>query len=78
MMDLLSRMDSGELIGIVAVVGGLLIALVAIIAGSWVKVRRAEIAAALKQDMLNRGLSAEDIRTVLGAGSKRSVEQQKG
>jgi hypothetical protein len=71
MMDLLSRLDGGELIGIVSVVGGLLIAAVGIIAGSWVKVRRAELAAALKQDMLNRGLSADDIRTVLEAGSKR-------
>ena len=74
MMDLLSRLDGGELIGIVAVVGGLLIAMVGIIAGSWVKVRRAEIAAALKQDMLNRGLSAVDIRTVLEAGSKGSAK----
>jgi hypothetical protein len=26
----------------------------------------------LKQDMLNRGMSAEEIRTVLDAGTKRS------
>jgi hypothetical protein len=71
MMELLSRLDAGELIGIVSVVGGLLIALVGIIAGSWVKVRRAEIAGALKQDMLNRGMNADDIRTILEAGSKK-------
>lgn len=74
MMDLLSRLDGGELLGGVAVIGGLLVAIIGILAGSWVKVRRAEIAAGLKQDMLNRGLSAEDIRAVLEAGSKSSVK----
>lgn len=72
MMDLLSKFDAGELIGLVAVGGGLLCAIVAIVAGTWQKVRRAEIAAALKHDMLSRGMSADDIRTVLDAGSKSS------
>ena len=31
--------------------------------------RRAETLAALKQDMLNRGMSAEEIRTVLEVGT---------
>src|SRR5262245_34552132 len=31
----------------------------------WRKVRLAEMEAVLKQDMLNRGMSAEEIRTVL-------------
>jgi hypothetical protein len=76
MNEVLSKFDAGELIGLVAVAGGLLVGLLcgvtAIIAGSWQKVRRSEMAAALKQDMLNRGLSAEDIRTVLEADSKKS------
>ena len=76
MGEFLQKFDAGELIGFVAVSGGMLIGLLcgltAIIADSWQKTRRAEIAAALKQDMLNRGMSAEDIRTVLEADSKRS------
>jgi hypothetical protein len=76
MMELLSKLASGELVGLfiggISIIGGLLCGIIGIIAGTWQKVRRAEIAAALKQEMLNRGMSAEDIRTVLEAGSKES------
>jgi hypothetical protein len=64
--------DAGEFIGLVAVVGGLLIGITVILAGAWQKVRRAEMAAALKQDMLNRGMSAEQIVAVLDAGTRAS------
>jgi len=70
MTDFLSRFNGGELIAFVSVAGGLLIAATAIIAGTWQKVRRTEIVSALKQDMLNRGMSADEIRTVLEAGSR--------
>ena len=70
MTDLLSRFDPGALFGLTAMVGGLLCGITAILAGTWQKVRRAEITAALKQEMLSRGMSADDIRTVLEAGSK--------
>jgi hypothetical protein len=72
MTEFLSRFDAGEIIGLVAVAGGLLCGITAIVAGAWQMVRRTEIVAALKQDMLNRGMSAEDIRTVLEAGSRGS------
>jgi hypothetical protein len=76
MGNLLDKLDGGELIGLlvvlVPVVGGLLCGMVAIIAGNWRKIRRAEMEAALKQDMLNRGMSAEEIKTVLEAGSRSS------
>jgi hypothetical protein len=75
-MDLLSKFDAGELIGLVAVTGGLLCGILcgvtAIVTDYMHKNRKAEIAAALKQDMLNRGMSAEDIRTVVDAGTKGS------
>lgn len=74
MIELLPKLNPGELLAVVAVVGGLLCAIIGIIAGTWAKVRRAEIAAALKQDMLNRGMSADDIRTVLEAGTRLSRE----
>jgi hypothetical protein len=75
MTELLSKFDGGELIGLVAVVGGLLCGLSAIVMGIWLEGRRAEIAAALKQDMLNRGMTADEIRTVIEAGSHASRKQ---
>jgi hypothetical protein len=75
MTELVSKFDSGELIGFVAVAGGLLCGILGILLGfyfQWQETRRAEIAAGLKQDMLNRGMSADDIRTVLEAGSTNS------
>jgi hypothetical protein len=52
----------------------LLIPILGIVFGTttkaWSSVRRAEIDAALKQDMLQRGMSADEIRTVLEASSQ--------
>ncbi len=73
-MNVWSRINPGEFIGLVAVAGGLLCGLAAIIMGCWVHLRRAELDAALKQDMLNRGMSADDIRTVLEANSAAERE----
>ena len=70
--DIISRFEPGEFIGLVAVGGGLLCGLVAIFMGIWHEHRKTGISAALKQDMLNRGMSAEDIRIVLEAGTKTS------
>jgi hypothetical protein len=72
MSEVLSRLNGGEMIGLVAVSGGLLCGLVAIFMGIWHEHRKSEINGALKQDMLNRGMSAEDIRTVLEAGTGTS------
>jgi hypothetical protein len=66
----LSRFNNGELIGLVSVAGGLVVAIIAIIGHYWHDNRRNEIAGALKQDMLNRGMTAEQIRLVLEAGEK--------
>ena len=68
MNDLLSRFEAGELIGLMAVAGGLLIPLTAIILSHFHKIRQLE----LKRDMLNRGMSADEIQVVLEAGSKKS------
>jgi hypothetical protein len=73
--DLLWRLDGGELIGLFSVVGGLTVLAIAVLAGCWAGARKAEyrarqveIESALKQDMLNRGMSAEDIERVLNSG----------
>jgi hypothetical protein len=71
MAETLTR-NFGEWIGFMIVGGGLLIGLIAVAGGIWSDVRKREIAAALKHDMLERGMSAEDIRAVLEAGTKRS------
>ena len=75
MTELLSKFDAGELIGLVATVGGFLCGLSAIVMGSWLESRKAEIKAALKQDMLNRGMTADEIRTVIEAGSHASRKE---
>ena len=72
MYELLSKMEPGQLIGLVAVVGGLVCGIVAIVMGVGLEVRRVELAAALKKDMLERGMTAEGIRIVMEAGSKNS------
>jgi hypothetical protein len=71
MQELFSRFDSGELIGLFSIAGGMLISIVAIAGSYWRRVRAAEIAAELKRDMLDRGLSAEEIKTILDAGQSR-------
>jgi hypothetical protein len=77
--DFLSKFDSGELIGLVALLGGMIVGTIlgsmGILLGFYTQKqeqRRAEITAALKQDMLNRGMSADEISMVLEAGSKSS------
>lgn len=66
MNEFLSRFNSGELIGLVAIVGGMLVGVIAIVAHYWHQNRLTE----LKREMLNRGMSAEEIKTVLNAGAK--------
>jgi hypothetical protein len=71
MSEFLTRVDGGELIAIISVGGGLLIALLSIGVGAWHKVRAEQISADLKRDMLDRGMSADEIKTVLEAGPSR-------
>ena len=74
-MESLERLLSPEMTGslsIVIVFGvGLLVALSSIVARAIVKIRRDAVAAALKRDMLDRGMSAEEIKTVLEAGERK-------
>jgi hypothetical protein len=77
--EFLSKFDSGEVIGLVALAGGMIVGLILGIMGillAFCKLRQEhrqeEITATLKQDMLNRGMSADEICAVLEAGSKDS------
>jgi hypothetical protein len=73
MADYLSKFDGGEMIAITAIVGGLICGVIVMIGEFWRRIRKAEIDARLKTDMLDRGMSAEEIKIVLEAGSK-SIE----
>ncbi len=67
MFDFLADFSPGQLIGFVAVVGGLTLAGIAVIATQWRRVRVAEMHACLKQQMLDKGMSAAEIEQVMKA-----------
>jgi hypothetical protein len=77
MFELLSKFNPGELIGLTAVVGGLICGVVAIVMGVGLEIRKTELAAGLKKTMLERGMSADEIRMVMDTGSKSSLESRK-
>jgi hypothetical protein len=69
-------MPPGELIPILAILAGVVIAVVSVVSCQWRMVRVAELEAALKQDMLQRGMQAEEIERVIFAA--RSLEHGRG
>jgi hypothetical protein len=64
------RITSNDLLIIIAIVCAAIVALVFCVAVAWARVRKAQIDADLKRDMLDRGLSPEEIDTVLEAGAR--------
>jgi galactokinase/mevalonate kinase-like predicted kinase len=73
MLEILSKVSSNDLapllgIGSAVVVAGI-VAITAIIAANVRKYRVAELDASLKQEMLSRGMSAQDIEQVICAKS---------
>ncbi len=66
---------------LIVVTLGLLVPILGVVFGtitSYLKaVKLAEIEAHLKQDMLQRGMSADDIKKVIEATSKRGVEGER-
>jgi hypothetical protein len=69
MPDLLSHPEVLIPIATLSIVAICLLA--PIIAICWYKVHKTNTTAALKQDMLNRGISAEEIKMILEAGNKK-------
>jgi hypothetical protein len=51
----------------IPLVGGVLIAITAIIMGTYRKMQRDDMAATLKMEMIQRGMSAEEIERILAA-----------
>ena len=62
-----NKLEGGEIIGLVSVVGGLLVAIIAVVSVQWRRVRVAEIDGSLKQQMLDKGMSAAEIEAVMKA-----------
>lgn len=60
---------SDEVLIVIAIplVGGVLIAITAILAGTYRKMQRDDMTATLKMEMIQRGMSPEDIERVLAA-----------
>ena len=75
MYDLLSNLNGWGLIFLAAVAGGLvfllLTSITAIVANHLLKIRELDNSTRLKQDMLDRGMSADEIKTVLEAGIRK-------
>jgi SOS response regulatory protein OraA/RecX len=70
MSELLSKLNGFGIIALVVVVGGILATVISHIATQWRKVRLAEIAGALKQQMLEKGMSPAEIEQVLKADQR--------
>jgi len=78
MMEWLSEYSPRELTGLVGTAGGILFLIIIIVSAQWAGVRRAELNAhhaelelALKQQMLERGMSAEEIVLVMQSGQAK-------
>ena len=69
MEALLSRLASEDVTAIVFLALAFLAGMIVWLTLQWRLHRRTEIEAALKQEMLNRGMSAEEIERVLRASS---------
>jgi hypothetical protein len=72
------------LIGLFATVGGILFLIATVVSAQWASVRRAELRShhaeqelALKQQMIERGMSADEIAKVLAAGQGSAVKKSR-
>jgi hypothetical protein len=74
MVEYLVTYTPGELMGLVSIVGGLICGIVTIAAFYWYSRHKVDVDARLKADMLDRGMSAEEIKMVLEAGSTTHAE----
>ena len=80
MQPLFANMPEEALVVVaIAVVGGVLIAITAIIVDNYRKIQRDDMTATLKMEMIQRGMSAEEIERVLaarmGSSTRRSPRQ---
>ena len=76
--DFLSRIPSGDIVAVAAIVlgisAGIIIAVTSIISTQIRRYRERRLSADLAQDMLDRGMSADEIAQVLRAAAIESPE----
>lgn len=77
MNELFTRLDPGLLVPLAAIAGTFLWLIANSASKAWCQYRKAELAANLKHEMLARGMSAEEIKTVLEAGDKKPLSSGK-
>ena len=85
MNDILSKLDGGEILGLcgivlgmVAIIGGITVAITKVVAAHYRKSQLAEMEATLKMEMIQRGMTADAITRVLEAkmaSSKSSLAE---
>jgi hypothetical protein len=82
MDNLLSKLHGDEVFVLIVVLSagvvGLVIAVTAIVMTNWRRVRQLDVEGSLKQDMLQRGMGAEDIERVIRATSVPVEKESKG
>ncbi len=74
MSDIISKLDtdailalSGMLVGVVAIIGGISVAITKVVSSHYRKTQLDEMEATLKMEMIQRGMSAGEIKQVLEA-----------
>jgi hypothetical protein len=78
MHDLLSKLDHedilalcGMIVGVIAIVGGISVAITKVISAHYRRSQLDEMEATLKMEMIQRGMSAGEIKQVLEANMQR-------
>jgi cell division protein FtsL len=73
---LIDRIMPGDMLPVIvvslALLTGMVIAIVSIVVGTWRKVRERQVAASLIQDMLDRNLSPQEIQQLIGMWAQAS------
>jgi hypothetical protein len=78
MLELMDKLNGGELIGLVAIIGWMLIAVIGVVTYQWRRVRVAEVESGLKQSMVEKGMSPTEIEQVINAGRSPRRESHGG
>jgi hypothetical protein len=63
--EILRRFDANQLIGLTAVIGGLLVAMVSVVATQWRRVRIAQLETNLKRLMIEKGMPLAQVEQVM-------------
>ena len=83
MLEWLAEQNPRDIIPIISVIGGVIFLTTIIVTSHWASVRRTEIKnrlreaeLPLKQEMIERGMSADDIIRVIDAGQRKAVRDE--